>query len=322
VGVVASGERKKGLLDNHFLEDNRLIPLMREGDMDHLLQGDDAVVYLANNRADIHKFSQNDRNTVYKISQIPASNDTKLPTEQKILLVGNQERCAQIHSEIEHYSCNINAVSISRDECHNFFHKLHEQSDNNENTLLFHSIAILSETEHVNAKPGTLDAKTIVTANLVLRKVLELQSTRPRIVAEMLNVANRHLFKDAGVDIIVPEAILVERLMAKLVYNRGLVSDFFMALLSTQDRTHFASRIAQTGDGYCGKTFRESISSHTVGKKLIAWLPNKHIGALKNKEEDFDTHFVMVPSDVYADELINEGDELVFIVSEVCDRYK
>jgi hypothetical protein len=320
VGVVASGARKKGLLESHFLEDSRLIALVRKEDLEHVIHEDDAIVYLANSRADILRAVKNAGNEQYQVMQESQLDDMRLNAEQMILLVGNPDRCAQIQSEIEHYGCNVRVVLISRDECHNFCQSLEGRLDDCENRLHFHTIAVLSETENVNASPGTLDAKTIVTANLVLKKVLEYQSTRPRVVAEMMNVANRRLFADAGVDIIIPEAILVERLMAKLVYNKGLVSDFFMALLSTQDKTHFSSRIARTGDGYCGKTFRESTSTHTVGKKLIAWLPAKHIDALKNKEEDFDTHFVMVPNDQYTDEVIAEGDELVFIVSGACGR--
>jgi TRAP transporter TAXI family solute receptor len=313
-GFVAEGDRKKGLLDFQESTRGRIVPLSGQAALDRPLSGGDAVIYLANARKDICAAvaTAGDGSECARSPIVPEYQEREARCQ--ILLVGDRVRVADIAAQIGHYASYVDVVPLEPSEVTAFFEGQSSQPEQGlRERKVFDSIVILSNPSVDARMGGSSDARTIVTAGLVLQKAQAIQGTRPRVIAEMLNVANRRLYIDAGVDVIIPPEILVERLMAKLVYNRGTITDFLMSLISTTSEACFSSRIVHAGDGYCGRTYDEVIASYSNGEKVVAWLPKQRRQELANAEEDFATHFVMVPSQQHQGVPLEEGDELVFI---------
>lgn len=157
---------------------------------------------------------------------------------------------------------------------------------------------------------GELDARTVLCAKLAGEACHCMGWRDVRIVAEMINFSNRALFEDAEIDVIIPESLVVERFLAKLIYSRGVVSDLLTSLLSLRSPIFLHGYRVQAGDGFVGQRFRDLLLMSDHQTNIIAWRPQALVERLKNTAGDFNTHFVVVADEV-EDDRVAEGDLLM-----------
>ncbi len=175
---------------------------------------------------------------------------------------------------------------------------------------------------------GEVDARAIFAARFARKFFKELAPAKSpdalQVVAEMAGRNSRSLFKDVGVDVVIPSSLLVERILTKLVYSRGLVCNYLMALLAFEDNIHLYSfNLKQDHhEILLNKTFGQLMEEMPEGWQIMGILPGKGNGAQKkwrdnliNKKEDFDYHFIAHPEVNQQEEYKTRvGDELVVIV--------
>lgn len=170
---------------------------------------------------------------------------------------------------------------------------------------------------------GEIDAQAIVTARLA-RSVAASAGRDARkeelvIAAEMLGQRNRQLFKDADIDVIIPTSLIVERMLTKLVYSKGSVCRFLMAILAFDDNRHIMTLTLseRLHPQLLRCSFVELMQRLPRNIQLLGVLPSSDglRAKLRNDIGDFEHHFITAPRSGERLGFLSEaGDELLVIV--------
>ena len=138
-----------------------------------------------------------------------------------------------------------------------------------------------------------LNAEAILLGRLV-KEYLDGQRTigkRPRIVAEMYGSEARELFLDAGVDQVFSVSLLVERMLAKVVYSRGVVIDFLLQLLAvSNDVVLYSYEVTVNDVSLMGRSFASLRAGLCSGSELLGVLPLEGRDQYRNDLKDFEYH--------------------------------
>lgn len=313
IGVLRSGGKQ-------------LIPAIGSRLGEHLITGDH-IVYVALQSCD---FTLQPMKPSFVDTQHRCA-DLQFPHEiRRVLLVGTWPRCVSIATQL-HAATRIDRISILTEENINpearpewvsqvmcatandgktWERALQDETD---------CIVILSDLGgHVHdlslTRRGDWDARTVLSAQLARRIALDAHFKPPKIVAEMIDFANRALFEDADIDVVIPESLIVERFLAKLVYSRGVVYEALTTWLNVSNDVHFMSYLAKSGDPYCGRSMTELLRSHPDDCRLVAWRPESMVDKLRNPHGDFQTHFVIDGDAEAPGKTVQPGDVLILLV--------
>jgi hypothetical protein len=134
----------------------------------------------------------------------------------------------------------------------------------------------------------------------------------------MLGHKSRSLFVDAGVDVIVPSSLLVERMLTKLVYSKGSVCRFLMALLAFDDDRHILTitlREEEHGP-LLNRTFEELMAILPTEAQLLGVLPGDPVERAKliNPVADFDYHLLTAPDIISKSRYRSMADDELVII--------
>jgi len=313
------GERS-GVVDHTFSKSScpYRMPIDRAG-QDYRLGEEDALVYFADDRHDIHlarwrmDIGEGARNSGSKGD----GGTFHQPRRIRVILAGDYLRCRGV---AERLGCvpwvDVHIVTEAlppREELvpEVTVGKFSQKASWDEAGLATSDVvALLTKppgacgSVDISTDHGEVDARTIFAVEFVRRFRCELapdtDGKRLRVVAEMLGRNNRSLFTDAGVDVVVPSGLLAERVLTKMVYNYGRVSDFIMALLAVEDDIHLLTvRLDETDHReLVGKTFYEVSALLPDGWQLLGLLPagEAERSRLRNSLSDFTYHFIVSPS--------------------------
>lgn len=147
-----------------------------------------------------------------------------------------------------------------------------------------------------------LNAEAILLGRLV-KEYLDAHCTigkRPRIVAEVYGSEARELFLDAGVDQVFSVSLLVERMLAKVVYSRGVVIDFLLQLLAVSNDVVLHSYEVTSSDvTLVGRSFSSLRDSLCSESELLGVLPLEERVQYRNDLKDFEYHLEVVGDSQY-----------------------
>lgn len=248
------------------------------------------------------------------------------PTNRHIILVGHQDRCKKVASSLDRFGATSTAVIATNKSATEesgvivgeFTDKAIWRRAGLESA---DQVTILAKAHgDINAAIDTdaneVDAKGLLITKFA-REYCEREDERPVVVAEMMSATNQKLFEDAGADIVIPVDLMMERVISKLVYSRGAVTRFLMALLRFDDGKHFAGFELKDPDA-CG-SFVDLVRSMPDYFQLLGVLPGDDDDRKpwENSVGDFQYHFLTTPTQDGADDYVPKpGDTLVGIVDQ------
>jgi hypothetical protein len=238
----------------------------------------------------------------------------EIPEKPKILIVGHKLQANSLAKHIAD-SCDVNrTATIATDDT--------KDSDKAVVKALgkgpwSHIILLSSLPESFSAAEyerysKQADTETILRASLISSS-LQSGEARPTIVAEINNTHSSQLARDAMVTSVIPSALLVERILARLVSGRGHVAEMLSAMMLTNVGVYLQSQRVAQGDALIGKTVSQVLCTWFAdGRVLGVWTREREAG-LTNESGDFDRHFSMCPTKKDRDIELREGDLVIVL---------
>ncbi|MEL7446121.1 MAG: TAXI family TRAP transporter solute-binding subunit, partial [Pseudomonadota bacterium] len=137
------------------------------------------------------------------------------------------------------------------------------------------------------------DSDVMLLASL-FRQVREVRGENWKIIGEIANRENSDLLIEAGADNALPVSMMVERFLAKEVYDQNHVTDFLIAGMRLSDGVHLHRHTVSEGDGFCGERYDRILATQIDGLRVMGWRPLAASEDLRNVEGDFEFHYRMV----------------------------
>ena len=341
VNVVALAKSRKYddiLVGDVFDNGHYVFPKDIDGRGTILLE-EHVLLFMADRHRDVHSAALKAKVTNVKVAEASQQVDQKKvldPKKRRILLVGDWGRCRSVSDMLESVPwCTVSILTefLPPNASSSIQCTVGDLSDldswRQAGIEDVDQITILAQSgEKANAgegfgEYGEIDAWAIFAARFA-RSVFSsadgaTNKTVPTIAAEMLGQRSRQLFEDAGIDVIIPSSLLVERMLTKLVYSKGSVCRFLMALLAFHDSRHVMTlTLNEEQYGHLlGRTFQELMELLPTDVQLLGVLPSDPVlrKRLKNKVKDFQYHFITEPkSSNTVDYRSAAGDDLLVIV--------
>ena len=315
---VFSGERYTNFVCNH---------------QPRTLTEDDVLIYAALEKEDIYTISFEDINAKEEDDPLPIDIEA-YNKACRVLLIGELAKCEGIIDEMRHLP-HIQYQIVTEDEAPSSiidpkrrktvedimaFDQWNSWLDDRIDVVIILADSTAALSHCPDHDRGESDAKTLITARRVADRYES--PSKPLLVAEMLGRNSRDLFVGAGVDVVLPRSLLVERLMTKMAYGYGVVSNYLMAVLALNDRV-FLNKITLTEQQHewMGLRYAELYRRMPQGLHLLAISPTaqKLVDHLKNQYQDFDRHYLACPGQ--ADRLgyrSTAGDVLLVLDGRSC----
>jgi Trk K+ transport system NAD-binding subunit len=155
------------------------------------------------------------------------------------------------------------------------------------------------------------DSDTILRANTI-RIALREKKSRPVIIAEVNNTHSRQLAVDAGVTTVVPSALLVERILARVVTGRGYVSEALSELLDVNRDSSLRSVKLDEEHPLIGMSLDRAMNTWFADCRVLGIMPAGEQDKYRNNSDDFDYHFIMCPTDGRRNQVL-ERDDIVIV---------
>ncbi len=330
IGVVRGYKRDKVLIDHEFdaTSPYRLMLTTEGGEL--RIEPGDSLLYIADDHDNIHAVAHIEHHLPIPAQSSSSAHDIQLQERRQVLMVGELQRCLRVRRLLEH-APNTKVQILTEDTTTKEQKAVVSGPIRDRESWLQAGlkqadvVLILADTDSMGSysslltDQGKVDAMAIFAARFARRFRAQESGDSLQIVAEMVNSNNRSLFKDAGVDVVIPRTLWVERVLTKLVYSRGVVCDFLMALLSLKDQIHLHSFTLdeKRNPELLGKTFGELMILLPEGIQLMGLLPGggEERERLLNRQGDFDYHFLGHPEQARKNPYrTRSGDELVVIV--------
>ena len=319
-------DRKKVLVESVF-SDGKYSNFVAH-DSNEPVGKDDVILYAALEKEDIYMVTGD------AVGTMPASRPLRLEPgvdgkQCKVLLLGELAKCEGVVDEMEHLSRldyrvvteNKEPSSLIRPERRKTVADLLDVSQWRDWAGEDLDVIIILADSHIEQSlcldhdRGESDAKTLILARCV-HGLYETES-KPFIVAEMLGRNSRDLFIGAGVDVVLPRSLIVERLMTKMAYGYGVVSNYLMAVLALNDKVFLNNiQLSEKAGEWLGLTYAELYRRMPKGLHLLAISPSNPAlaKALQNPYKDFDRHYLACPGQ--ADQLgyVSEAGDLLLVL--------
>ncbi|MDX8400557.1 MAG: TAXI family TRAP transporter solute-binding subunit [Gallionellaceae bacterium] len=315
VGMTITKEKGGGLIDKNF-DDSSATLLLSKNDEEAIFSEKHTLLFISDDQRDV--WAANWRVAAGNVDVgTPVTRTTQalaMPKAKSVLLVGDYARCEQICKilkSVPWVQASIlttdKTAAVQQDIPVFLADKLTSEKawqivakENFDEVVFMSKSAEVANEVNLTQDRGEIDANVILAAKFARRyltKPIENNGVKTlKIVAEMLGRDNLGLFHDAGVDVVIPSNLLVERMLTKLVYNRGQVCEFLMALMALDDNVHFLTFCLNDEEyGHLlGKTFLQLTNEMPYGIQFLGVIPaaDNQREKLKNKEKDFSYHFL------------------------------
>ncbi len=316
VGVTSAHRSAAGYFDASFGSRQPMRALTRKEDRYRTLNSDDVLIYFANKKFDIaNKVAlsedNEEQNGSFDSVGIPP------PPPLRVLLYAEKQCAEEARASLTSLNRDTRVDVIDPDD-HPFL-----TSSNIENVVAkdceYDYVAVMSRTKQRNqavseSDISSIDAKTVLFTRLIRHYLQRHQGRTPTMIAELLDIKNRRVFLNAGVDIVIPTTILLERLFVKEVFNKGRLLDFIVALMNVRDGIYLYSVEVKDGDQFSGKSYFDLLNSQIEGVRVLGWLPVTQRENLKNAHEDFSYYYRTVLDDRMQQVTILPGDEIIMTI--------
>jgi|GEM_PF-4108362 len=276
-----------------------------------VLEEEDMLVYTAMDKEDIF-FPLSGTARKAASPRLSAPVDANSAEKQcEVLLLGPLDKCRGVVQEITHAShiaCMVITDSPATTQSVDGV-PVHAIPDLLDKTILEQHldhpcdvIILLADTTE-NDQPcldqdrGELDGKTLLLARHI-RQFLD-GKQQPLLVAEMLGRNTRDLFIDAGIDVVLPRSLLLERLMTKMAYGYGVVSNYLMAALALSDAVYLNNiTLDASQQDWLNLDYGELFLRMPDSMHLLAIAPadSELQEQLKNPYQDFAQHYIACPA--------------------------
>lgn len=306
IGCSQPNNREKGVLATDFRKDKYLFPIVDVKEITGF-KDEDTLFYLADEKLDILSLSE------ASLSEDSANDDFKLVDEgnHNILVISEcTERFKKIKALYECMPFSVE-VTLFSEVFKNTIIDIDEILKTVEDKNITHVVilsAIESKQKVIVNDRGQLDAVSVLIA-----KALKNYNPNIIITSELVNLNSKSMLENVGVEAVISQALFVERFFTKIIYNRGLVTDFLMGLLNVSDGQFLHVVDVQKNDYFEGKQYSDIWFNSCSNYRLIACVPIDETVKLKNKEKDFKTHFITNPKTL-VNTRIKQGDKLVLII--------
>lgn len=149
----------------------------------------------------------------------------------------------------------------------------------------------------------------------LFRRVREKRREQWEIIGEIGNRENADLLGDEKQGIAaLPVSMMVERFLAKELYDRNHVTDFLIAGMRLSDGVHLCRHIVREGDGFCGQRYDRLLSTQIDGLRIMGWRPLNAEASLRNADGDFGYHYRMVIDRRIKHQVAAAGDVLILML--------
>lgn len=302
IAIMLRSGKRDNLVGYRFDSSSKYRMFLSETDGDYLLNGDEDIIYISNEHDDVYRAP---KRRCADIGIEKAKCESFVPNRsRRILLVGDSERCeciARMMRRIPWVDVNVCGVDS------NSYIDLPLQYWESRGLGSADSVAIVVDVVNSGVEAvdneSEIDGRTLVAARLIrdafVRLAPERDPTSLTLIAQLIGRNNRALFMDAGIDVVIPCDLVTERVLTRMVYTRGCVYDFMMALLAVDDDAYLCSIRIDANAHYelVGKSFDELFWLLPDGIQLMGILPiDQHLRCkLLNKKRDFTHHYIASP---------------------------
>lgn len=239
--------------------------------------------------------------------------------EASVLIIGHRIQAETLAGHMQSLSKNIETSIVDTaiedkeilDE--EIKQKINEGSFSH--VLLLSSIPTSHSAEEHSRFSLQADSETILRANMIrLSTNISTQKHSPKIITEVNNTHSRQLARDADVTTVVPSSLLVERILARLVTERGRVAEMLTAMISMKDGTflHSIKWSKEYEKEFGGLTYNAALNSWFKNGRILGILPAQS-DHYRNDSDDFDWHFQMGPTSAGDTSVLSEGDVVVVL---------
>ena len=322
VGVLRGARKVSGVIDADFVTDNSFSPLLYSLWSDSYLEPCDTVIFLAEDMSAVKDIKKVRAPVSVEHSQLCAiQSRQEKEGRSTVLIIGRGSRAMAVQEELGAMSGQLVVHTLETLETLETVGSEAGKEYYSEDPLIkaiqdtgASIVVILPEDDRKAGDSAQdsylLDAKTIARTTLIKTYF---GHTDIRLVAELSGISNRRLLKEAGADVVVPGNLIAERLLVKLVYSRGVVAEFLVALLSSSDGIHLIDVVVSEESPLNGMLFREALLMPMDNHLIFGWYPKRLSKALENSQGDFSYHFYMSMEKSIQDERIKAGDLLVMV---------
>lgn len=341
VGVARNRKYGNTFLGDIFDDDKYQFPQDPQS-RDMILESEHVLLFFANDHDDVHiaaASAAQSENISADAGPVIQADVRIVPKSRTVLLVGDWLRCSAVRDILEAVPwCTVriltemtpDEVAIDASVVVGNFCDL--SSWKRADLLHADQVMILVQSGEqtklgqVTNDYGEVDARTIFAARFAqdffdeIAKANDVGKPRPTIAAEMLSHKNRSLFDDANIDVMVPSGLLVERMLTKLVYSKGAVCRFLMALLAFNDDRHIMT-ITLEREAHASlldKSFQDLMVALPREAQLLGIVPapGERRERFKDSVGDLDYHVLTCPAtDTALYYRSQPGDKIILILN-------
>ncbi len=304
------------------------------------LKPDDILIYSALEKEDIYSAMKGDVSKITtkttkttKTNRPHHSGFVKKPNQvHRILLIGNVEKCCRVIEQLQgndkfdyrvltdcpfdkEISCSENIIMIP-DLLD--FEKLNKHLKDQLDTVIILGGTTCDTDAYSDSNYGELDARTLLIAQYISSNITI--DDKPQIIAEMVGRSTRELFKNAGVDMVLPSNLIVERFMIKMAFGLGSVSNYLIATLALNNDVHLDSITLDEHDkAWQNLKYEELLLCMPERLQLLAIHPkdDEIRKKLVNKLQDFGRHYIANPEQADDHNYVSKpGDVLLVLKNE------
>ena len=307
---MLEGEETKVMVQHTFSNDQYSNFVSDQGEK--LITKDDVIIYSAMEKEDIYVAANQilgaDMNALGE--PLPSPNNSTA-ADCKVLLIGNIKQCEGVIGEIKelqqlHYQVLTESQEPSQLIAESHRTTVDDLLEYNQwcdcitpdiNVVIVLADAAENKSTCLDSDRGELDAKTLLIARQVSREACT--GRKPFVIAEMLGRNSRDLFISAGVDVVLPRSLLVERIMTKMAYGYGVVSNYLMAVLALNDKAYLNNIVLVAKDSdWLNLSYEELFLQMPANLQLLAIAPvaPELNQSLANEYQDFAQHYIACPA--------------------------
>ena len=140
-----------------------------------------------------------------------------------------------------------------------------------------------------------------------------------KIIAEVKKHSTREMFRLCGADDIVVRNSLIERLLAKMVFNHGKMYNVVSHLLTLDNGVYISIYEVDQSDPFAGKDIRQLMIGDSKDYQVCGWLPKRMTEYLQLNTMGTASHYITAFNSKTTEQKINEnalveaGDKLVLL---------
>lgn len=219
------------------------------------LKMDQELLIIADDFRTVKRQLNRHRSNGMKTTKRLPSLDLPGPKSKRVILVGDAERCAKIRDELSTFPPAVVTILSNKQPLKEMPNLIVGDYTDEKVWIAAgldqaEQVTVLGRPHREVSESANIDSNELDAQAILITKFARLFSKSCRakdtcgnlqIAAEMLCAANQTLFEDAGVDVVIPTDRILERVITKLIYSRGAVTRFLMALLRFEDGKHFMS---------------------------------------------------------------------------------